>query len=148
MNACGDADVTAPLCFARIVPKIVKGASVMEMSVKAGGAAVTVEQPKNRPSTDRRNSSDDEAGSKRIFNHITPGYFFGHANFLRAKKYKENCCACQLNPDYIKETQRHPVLFPSRERRISYRATISAMRYRTASGSVGNEGKHIAAVKR
>ena len=30
----------------------------MEMSVKAGGQAITVEQPKNKPSTDRRNSSD------------------------------------------------------------------------------------------
>ena len=30
----------------------------MEMSVRAGGDAKTVEQPKNKPSTDRRNSSD------------------------------------------------------------------------------------------
>ena len=30
----------------------------MDMSVKAGGDAVTVEQPKSRPATDRRNASD------------------------------------------------------------------------------------------
>jgi 4-hydroxy-3-polyprenylbenzoate decarboxylase len=30
----------------------------MEMSVKAGGDAVTVEPPKHRPPVDRRNSSD------------------------------------------------------------------------------------------
>src|SRR3954452_8322968 len=30
----------------------------MDMGVKAGGNATTIEQPKNRPSSDRRNSSD------------------------------------------------------------------------------------------
>ena len=30
----------------------------MEMSVRAGGDAKTVEQPKNQPRTERRNSSD------------------------------------------------------------------------------------------
>ena len=30
----------------------------MDMSVKAGGDTVTVEQPKSRPATDRRNASD------------------------------------------------------------------------------------------
>jgi hypothetical protein len=30
----------------------------MEMSVGAGGTATTIEQPKNKPNVDRRNSSD------------------------------------------------------------------------------------------
>ena len=30
----------------------------MDMGMKAGGNATTIEQPENKPSTDRRNSSD------------------------------------------------------------------------------------------
>ena len=63
----------------------------MDMSVKAGGNATTIEQPKNKPSTDRRNSSDldlwlekaEAMGElKRITAEVSPDLEAAHITYL------------------------------------------------------------------
>ena len=63
----------------------------MDMSVKAGGNATTVEQPKNKPNTDRRNSSDldlwlekaEAMGElKRITAEVGPDLEAAHITYL------------------------------------------------------------------
>ena len=63
----------------------------MDMSVKAGGNATTIEQPKNQPSTDRRNSSDldlwlekaEAMGElKRITAEVSPDLEAAHITYL------------------------------------------------------------------
>jgi UbiD family decarboxylase len=63
----------------------------MEMSVKAGGNATTIEQPKDRPSGDRRNASEldawlekvDAMGElKRITAEVSPDLEAAHITYL------------------------------------------------------------------
>src|SRR3954463_6526391 len=63
----------------------------MDMGVKAGGNATTIEQPKNRPSSDRRNSSDldlwlekaEAMGElKRITAEVSPDLEAAHITYL------------------------------------------------------------------
>src|SRR5437016_8371457 len=63
----------------------------MDMGVKAGGNATTIEQPKNKPSTDRRNSSDLDAWIekaeamgelKRITAEVSPDLEAAHITYL------------------------------------------------------------------
>ena len=63
----------------------------MEMGVKAGGNATTIEQPKNKPNTDRRNSSDldiwlekaEAMGElKRITAEVSPDLEAAHITYL------------------------------------------------------------------
>src|SRR5436190_2349810 len=63
----------------------------MDMGVKAGGNATTIEQPKNKPSSDRRNSSDldlwlekaEAMGElKRITAEVSPDLEAAHITYL------------------------------------------------------------------